>query len=159
MINKSIKTSMPQQTFYSHLSLCHPRSNFGLCKSVVGSNSHSTNWAKKIWNTVLNLQYIWIPTIQISVCPWHHTILETNAFSFHCCSLCVTTSRLKIHLLLFSSCCCFEFNQFRHFISSTLFSVGPTSINPEWNMQSGANICTLRTSWKFRHYLLLHPFP
>lgn len=46
-------------------------------------------------------------------------------------------------IILFSSYCCSEFNQFRHFSSSTLLSADPASISTEQNNKSGPNICPL----------------
>lgn len=134
---------MPKETFYSDLSLCHLRSNFGLRESLVGSNNHSRNWAKILLEHCFE-SMIHMDSHNPNICQPTASHHFGNKGFFLPLLLFVHDIQTENNLLLlFSSCCCFEFNQFSHFISSTLLSVGPTSINTEWNMQSGANIHTL----------------
>lgn len=75
---------------------------FVLHKSVLGSNNYSRNWAENSTGILF-----WInnkcDSHNPNICLWHHTILETEAFSFHCSSVWVSTSRLKI---ICCCCCC-----------------------------------------------------
>lgn len=134
------------------LSLCHLRSNFGLHRSVLGSNNHSRNWAKILLEHYSESTIHVITPIQMSVCPWHHIILKTKAFSFHCSSEWVSTSRLRI-----ICCCCSaaaavlsSINLGTSFLPLSCLWV-PTVLTLSETCKVGQTfVLILRTSWKSR---------
>lgn len=150
MIRKSVKSRVPPEYLQSDLSLVHPR-KIGSDKSASASNSQVGTGQKISPGTLFWIKNICYP--QPKHLPVHG--LFGNYGLFLPQLLRMSASRLKI--ILFSSYCCSEFNQFRHFTTSALLTADP-ALN-ETPKVGQTFVLFLRISWKSRWCHLLHHFP